>query len=292
MNIKLRYIHQLLWKSPTIFFRYIIDLIHQKRWIIIMMKLLILTSILIYFPIITYGFTDFDSIYKKANNLYEKEDYNEALEIYQILIKSGIKNKDLYYNIANTYLLVDPIQLGEAILYYNKALEFDPSDYDIVNNLNLARSLVITDYPFPEDDENTILSKIINFLYINLTLNLLIWLFIILTTCLSLSFIIYFLSMKRNRFTLKLGIILLILMIIVFSLLLIRYRFDIMTDYGVIIEEEAIVYRMPSENQQTLFSLSEGVELEVIKKISEEWYYINLLGGIKGYIKSDKIMIH
>jgi hypothetical protein len=95
--------------------------------------------------------------------------------------------------------------------------------------------------------------------------------------------------MKKNGLFLKFGIIFLILMVIIFSFLIIRYRFDIMTDYGVITESEADIYRLPSDNQQILFTLTEGVELEVIKKISDEWFHIILSGGIKGYIKSDVI---
>jgi hypothetical protein len=251
----------------------------------------ILIFILIIIPSTGFGFNDLNQIFTEANFLYQEERYQEALDLYKLVEESGIRNKTLYYNIANTYMHINPIQLGEAILYYNKALLYDPADEKIRYNLDIARSLVISDYPSSNGDNNTILSNIFNIIYTHLNLDILTCLIIVLLTGISISIIVYFLSMKKNTLLLKICVILIIVFIILFVIFAIRFRFDIMVKYGVVTEEEIKVYILPSEKQQVLLSLSEGVELEVIDKTSQEWFYISLPGGIKGYVNSKKIEI-
>jgi hypothetical protein len=251
----------------------------------------IMIFILIVIPSTCVGFNNLNQIFTEANSLYQEERYQEALDLYKMIEESGIRNKTLYYNIANTYMHINPIQLGEAILYYNKALLYDPADEKIRHNLDIARSLVISDYPLSNGDNNIILSTIFNLIYTHINQNILTWLIIVLLTGISISIAVYFLSLKKHTLLLKICVILIIVFIILFIIFAIRFRFDIMVKFGVVTEEEIKVYILPSEKQQVLLSLSEGVELEVIDKTSQEWLYISLPGGIKGYINSNKIEI-
>ena len=65
--------------------------------------------------------------------------YQDAVIYYNSIIESGIKNAELYYNIANAYLRLD--KTGMAILNYRRALLYSPEDPQIRYNLEYARTM-------------------------------------------------------------------------------------------------------------------------------------------------------
>lgn len=76
----------------------------------------------------------------KAGAFYQTEDYANAIEQYHKIIDRGYVSQAVYYNLANSYFKSE--QLGQAILYYQKAVRLAPRDPDIEANLRFALSLV------------------------------------------------------------------------------------------------------------------------------------------------------
>jgi tetratricopeptide (TPR) repeat protein len=74
----------------------------------------------------------------KGNALYEEGDYQGAVDEYVDLVNSGTVDENLYYNLANSYYRID--ELGEAVLFYERALRLVPRDTDVRENLALVRS--------------------------------------------------------------------------------------------------------------------------------------------------------
>ena len=82
---------------------------------------------------------DIAHIFSKANALYEKRDYENALEEYKKILDQGVERGPIYYNIANTYFKLG--KTGYAILFYRKAARLMPADSDLKSNLSYAQSL-------------------------------------------------------------------------------------------------------------------------------------------------------
>jgi len=80
------------------------------------------------------------SHFYRANLLYEKADYKEAIKEYQKIIELGYESSAVYYNLGNS--CVKDSQLPQALLNYEKALRLAPRDRDIQANYGYARSLV------------------------------------------------------------------------------------------------------------------------------------------------------
>lgn len=231
-------------------------------------------------------------MFSEANILYEKGNYEKALEIYMILDKLRIKNSNLYYNIANTYMNMKPLQIGKAILYYNRALHYKNGDSIILKNLNLARQLVVSDnVDRIKEDRKSIFSNLFIFFNMTFNINTLTILIIILLTTVVILVSYYFFRFKSNKFIFRLILIFTTILIIFSFLLLIRINIEVNTNYGVVINNNINAYLGPSEKQQLLFTLSEGVETEIKKFISDDWYLIKLSNGLEGYIKSSNIEI-
>ena len=69
---------------------------------------------------------------------YEAGQYDDAVALWSGLTENGWQSSALYYNLGNAYFRTD--ELGRAILCYERALRFSPSDVDIKENLAFAYS--------------------------------------------------------------------------------------------------------------------------------------------------------
>jgi len=69
----------------------------------------------------------------QANELFDAGSYKKAITLYEQVLKSGVSNGHLYYNLANAYFRDG--QTGKAVAYYRLALLEIPSDRDTLNNL-------------------------------------------------------------------------------------------------------------------------------------------------------------
>ena len=70
---------------------------------------------------------------------YKAQDYPAAIEILETIVKNGVVNGQLYYNLGNAYLKNN--DLGRALLWYERALALLPNDPDLRFNADFARSL-------------------------------------------------------------------------------------------------------------------------------------------------------
>ena len=69
-----------------------------------------------------------------AKELYDQGLYQKALDQYEKLASAGVKDTELFYNMGNCYVRLE--EYGEAKLYFERALVFDPSNNDALHNLD------------------------------------------------------------------------------------------------------------------------------------------------------------
>lgn len=81
--------------------------------------------------------TQAEAIWEEANQLYIDGKTEEALESYLKLVEAKFVSAKLFYNVANAYYRCGDI--GDAVLYYNRALRLAPSWADIHHNLEIAQ---------------------------------------------------------------------------------------------------------------------------------------------------------
>ena len=84
-----------------------------------------------------------------ANQAYTDSDFETALTLYDSVLNSGLESAVLHFNLGNTYFKLGDIPA--AILHYEKAKKIDPTDEDVLYNLELANSRIIDKMePLPE----------------------------------------------------------------------------------------------------------------------------------------------
>jgi len=79
------------------------------------------------------------SLYCEGNELYRHGEYEPARQKYRAAVEIGVRDAGLFYNLGNASFKSD--HLGEAIVWYERALRLEPRDEDIRANLAFARHM-------------------------------------------------------------------------------------------------------------------------------------------------------
>lgn len=79
---------------------------------------------------------DNSALAEKANAAYEKDDFNQAVSLYEQAAREEGTSSQLYYNMGNAYYRLG--SLGKAVLCYERALLLNPGNDDARTNLNFV----------------------------------------------------------------------------------------------------------------------------------------------------------
>ncbi|MFZ0392146.1 MAG: tetratricopeptide repeat protein [Calditrichia bacterium] len=230
---------------------------------------------------------EIQSTFQQANAAYRAENYAAAIDLYRQILNQGYQSADLYYNLGNSYYRRN--EIGEAILFYNKAKKLNPRDPDIQYNLEIANLKVIDRIKMPERfflfewwDEVKYFFSIYNLTYLVLSLFTVVILFIILR--------FFTRSWGLRRGLLWLAGITGIVMLFWAYILLIRFQDYHSNRQAVLLEPAASVFSAPDDNSTQVFVLHEGVTVE-LEEQRDTWMKISLPDGKSGWLNSDKIGI-
>jgi tetratricopeptide (TPR) repeat protein len=76
-------------------------------------------------------------LYNNANQLYKANQFQQAIDNYNKIIAQGYKSEEVYYDLGNCYYKLNNV--GQSILFYERALKLSPKDEDAQHNLKLAK---------------------------------------------------------------------------------------------------------------------------------------------------------
>ena len=79
-----------------------------------------------------------DVLFDQGTSRYAKEQYQQAIDSWKLIEKTGNESAALYYNLGNAYYKLNKV--APSIYYYEKALQLAPNDADIKTNLGFAQN--------------------------------------------------------------------------------------------------------------------------------------------------------
>lgn len=203
--------------------------------------------------------------FEKANNLYQKANYNGAILEYQNILKTNTHSAEVYFNLGNSYYKLN--QVAPAIYYFEKALLLNPNDSEIQNNLSFAQKMTIDEIlPAIEVGFEKIVSNFTNtFHFDTWAILVLVCVFLIV-----ISFGVYYFSyhtfLKRIFFT---GIILfsILFLLSLFSALFEKNKFE-NNNPAIVFAEVCSVKSEPRATSTESFVLHAGAKVNVIEKLN------------------------
>ncbi|MCK4235262.1 tetratricopeptide repeat protein [candidate division WOR-3 bacterium] len=222
-----------------------------------------------------------NELFIKGNSLYREGNYEEAIDQYEKIIKNGLDNGFLFYNLGNAYFKKG--KLGYAILYYEKAHNLFPRDREISENLHLVKS-------FTQDRiEEKKPPFLLFILYVLLNKFSFKELLIFVSIIFSFTFICSILFVLKKTLLLLKNLTISLFVILLLSCLLLSLKIkSVNVKRCIIIEDLINVTSAPSNDATREFVIHEGTEFQIIESIND-WVKIRLKDGKSGWINSENI---
>ncbi|MDA3861292.1 MAG: hypothetical protein PF445_08695 [Melioribacteraceae bacterium] len=221
-----------------------------------------------------------ESIMNEANQLYQNEQYEEAIVKYNSILESEFESVALYYNLGNSYYR--SAQIGFAILNYERGLKLDPSNEDLQYNLAIVKARAV--------DKIKEVPKLFIVEWWELLISSLpttMWQIIVLLFYLLLlgSITLYFVTNSgiTQRLTIFSSLVGLTGAIFFAIILFAHVQRERATDFGVLTTYTISAKQSPNESSDDLFVIHEGLKFAVQEEFGE-WYKIKLSDGKVGWL--------
>ena len=246
-------------------------------------RLILIIFLLIIPDIILISQESQEMKFNKGSDFFTAGRFQDALDQWLEIYKSGYRSASLEYNIGNAYFKLNNVP--GAILYYERALLLKPADEDISYNLQIARTLVVD--KLVEIPEIFFISW---YNFISLTLSTNMWARISLAAFILflLLFSLYIYSSRYRYKVIGFWIAILMLFISIASVSFsIRSRSLVYNNNKAIIFSPQVNGKSSPDNSGTdLFILHEGTKVTVEDEVGD-WYEIRLSDGNKGWVPSN-----
>ncbi|MGM0377383.1 MAG: tetratricopeptide repeat protein [Bacteroidota bacterium] len=250
------------------------------------MKTLINTLLFVFFLSSTLS-AEKDQRFQQGNESYSEGNYEEAIEMYEGVLESGLEGAALYYNLGNAYYKTG--NLSQAILNYERALLHEPQNNDIRHNLELAYSQT--------SDE---IKRVKAFFLIEWFRDLRnlnnsdgwakwsIGSFVLVLV--ALGFYFFGRSVLLKKIAFSLSIVFLIFSGTTFSFSAGQKEKLTEQSHAIIFTPSVNIKSSPDQSGTNLFVLHEGTKVELLNKIGE-WWNVKLEDGSEGWIHESDIEI-
>lgn len=221
-----------------------------------------------------------------ANNLYENDDYQSAIDAYEGILSSGFESSEVYYNLGNAYFKNNNIP--KAILNYERALKLKPNDDDIIYNIKYANSYIKDQYEqVPDFIIDKIYTKIVHSANSNTWAITSISFFI-----LSLVAFMFFLFSKiitRRKLAFFVSILFIFISVLAFTFSS-NMKSYFQNPNAAIMMNISTLKSSPQSDGTDLFIINPGVKL-LIEDESSEWFEVKLPNGVKGWVKQNELEV-
>ena len=215
-----------------------------------------------------------------ADTAYVQSDYEKAVKLYGKLAKQS-PNAEVYYNLGCAYYRLDDI--AHSILWFERALKLDPSNKDVLFNLELARTKTIDKIvPQHEFILFTYFRSVTNWFSLRMWTIVGLLSFVLMLVCLLLLWGSGSLLVRKLAFS---SAVLLLFVSVISNVCAMKQRdFKQVHTSGIIIVPAVTVKSTPADNGNDLFVLHEGSKVEILDSSLKDWCEVSIADGKQGWI--------
>ena len=233
------------------------------------------------------SFSQNDTIFQEANALYNDAKYAEAIDKYESILDSGKHSAELYFNLANANYKLNNI--APSIYYYEKALQLNPNDKEIQDNLVFAQNMTIDAIDkVPQVGFSRIINNMVN------TFGVDTWAKIAISSVILfvLLFLLYHFSYVTSRKRIAFVTSILSLLVACFSITM-AFQKEMLNkkdNPAIVFAQESRVKSEANRVSEEVFRLHEGTKVQVLETY-EDWNKIQLSDNSTGWIPSEDIKL-
>lgn len=218
--------------------------------------------------------------FEQANEAYRNKQYNQAIDSYNRVISTNtLVAPEVYFNLANAYYKTNKI--APSIYYYEKALQQQPNDKAILENLKLAKRMQVDKFDIIA---KPFLTKVQDIFTSFLTVDTWAYLTVAFAVLFLLFFILYFLKRKRSYFTL----FWMALVVVLYSFFSANYQLNKAKNnhFAIVFNTEVSLQKEPKLTADEIVKIHEGEKVKVLVE-DKNWSKIKLTDGRIGWMPSE-----
>ncbi|HOI26719.1 MAG TPA: tetratricopeptide repeat protein [Paludibacteraceae bacterium] len=246
------------------------------------MKRNILVFVLFSFLSVTAVFASADvSQLTKANAAYGAEKFEDAVNMYEDILRAGSESPAVYYNLGNSYYKLGKI--APAILNFERVLLLNSNDQDAQYNLEMAKAQTVDKI---EKVDRFFLLRIVESMELWFTSNgwayISIISFILMLVCTGLFVFSSVASLKKVAFFSGIVLFLFCFVSMYFSAES-KSKFT-SHEYAIIFAPSVTVKSSPDNSGKDIFLLHEGTKVKITSDFGNKWLEIQLEDGTTGWV--------
>ena len=223
--------------------------------------------------------------FEKGNQLYQKENYQEAATAYESVLSSGKQSAELYFNLGNCYYKLHKV--APSIYNFEKALQLSPNDQEIKTNLEFAQKTTIDDIKvIPKVGFDKLIADFTSSFHYDTWA----WFSVVLSFVFLGFFVGYYFSdttQKKRLFFTGMMVFLAVIAISVFASIFEKNRLA-NEKPAIVFAETVSVKSEPKATSSAIFVLHEGTKVYVLESIAN-WKKIQLTDETTGWIDEKAI---
>ena len=226
-----------------------------------------------------------DDLLRKANELYTKDQFKEAIDVYNQILMKNLESPEVYFNLGNAYYKTK--QYPKAILNYERAQLLSPDDEDIAFNLQVANQNVVDSI---EELPGIFIVRWWNALVNSQTTDT--WALV------SIISFLLFLTLAGLYFFARSGYIrrtafwtaCFLLTFSMFSWSFAAQQKNRLVNHtnAIVMQPTVTIKSSPSEKGTNLFVVHEGLKVKITDKLGD-WLEVRLADGKKGWLMTESI---
>lgn len=240
---------------------------------------------LVYIFVFTTSFLFAQSGFEKGNVLYQKGQYEQAIQAYKSVLDLHQHSADLYFNLGNCYYKLNKV--APSIYYYEKALVLAPDDTDITNNLQFAQKLTIDEV---KEVPKVGFAKLLHDFTGGYHYNTWAWISVVFSFIFLGFFIGYYFSpttVSKRTFFFGMFMCILFLLLSVVATIFESNHFKNERP-AIVFSEVSEVKSEPQKTSPATFILHEGTKV-FVEETMGKWKKIELTDGTEGWIEARAI---
>lgn len=244
-------------------------------------------TFLLFFLTTLSGAAQSFELFEAANEAYAEGNYEEAIEGYEEILDNGETSTALHYNLGNAYYKLN--QIAPSIYHYEKALQLDPGDKDVQNNLTFARNMAIDAI---EEARPKGFLRIFESTTSAFSAEGWGWVGIFCMLLFVVFILVYYFSrrtlIKRILFISGMFFLILAISSVLIGVMKLNVQKD--NEFAIVFAEEAEVKSEPNLRSSEVLILHEGAKVKITEDF-QGWYEIELPNGTQGWINAEDLKL-
>ena len=222
-------------------------------------------------------------LFAEGNDLYREGEYEASRDTYLRIAAEGIRDARLFYNLGNACFKSS--RLGEAIVWYERALQLEPRDADILANLRFARQVKRDREP---PGEGNPLARFAGAVYAFPTLDEVAVAFAATLFSVWALACLRWLRPRTEPVLMPLLAASASAWVIAALLLSSRIYTEESAEHAIVTAQEATARSGPAGDKTPVFVLHEGTKVR-IDRDEDGWYLVRLSNGSGGWMRKDAV---